>query len=274
MTARIAAGTLRGSRAAIRLLATLVALLGAAPAAAAPSADWRDYTALARTDLTIGPNIELIGNFGVIEPGGEMSVGLRTTLRGPDPFADQSFVASDRLTLGTLSSVNDVRGSMPALIVGLDTFGGTIGFLVSGSGHELRGVRATGASQYGLLVMGSNHEVSMNRVEDNGVAGLLLSGSGNVAAGGTLSANPVGVLVNGTGNTVDGITTEGNAGDGLRAEGSGHLLRNLRTNRNGGNGFALPGSSIALRSSHGRGQRRRRRPRERDEQPRAGQQAR
>ncbi len=94
-----------------------VAALGAAAtvALAQPSTDWRDYTAVARDTLIIGGNIEVMGNFGVVEPGGSLQVGVRTTVRGPVGAPDSSFVAADRVTVGPLASVTDVFANALAL---------------------------------------------------------------------------------------------------------------------------------------------------------------
>ncbi len=68
-----------------------------------PSTNWRDYRAVARESLSIGFNLAYDGNFGVIDPGGDMEVQLNSIL-----FGAGSYAAADSLEIKENTSVQDV----------------------------------------------------------------------------------------------------------------------------------------------------------------------
>lgn len=92
------------SRIAYAALATMVTLGCAATANALPT-DWLAYTAIARTRLDIGSNIEVAGNYAVTQPGGELTLG--TNLFHSSVPAD-SFLAADKMEFITGASANNV----------------------------------------------------------------------------------------------------------------------------------------------------------------------
>jgi hypothetical protein len=164
------------------------------------------------------------------------------------------------------SPVYDITSTGVLTIIGLDTVGGTVGWKVQSNGHDIRGVRASGASEYGIQIIGNNNAVSFNSVEDNAV-GVRIEGDGNDVRGGTVQSNGGdgvviaagasnntfrtatvklngghGIVINGSGNTVrdnkaalDNNT--GNGGDGILVVGTGNTLQNNETNDNGGHGI-------------------------------------
>ena len=85
------------------LAATLV--LGVAATASALPADWLDYTAVAKSRLDIGSNIEVSGNYAVTQPGGQLTLG--TNLFHNSVPAD-SFLAADKMEFTTGASANNV----------------------------------------------------------------------------------------------------------------------------------------------------------------------
>ena len=113
--------------------------------------------------------------------------------------------------------VVDVTSSEPITIIGLDTVGGTIGWRVGTDGHDLKGVRATGASQVGILVVGHDNSVSYNAVRQSAV-GIRVEGSGNDLRGGTVRKQNRGDGVQlgptATANTFRTATVQTNGGQG------------------------------------------------------------
>ena len=82
----------------------------------------------------------------------------------------------------------DISSPDTILVIGLDTVGGTTGWLVQTDAHELRGVRAKGATGPGIEIAGSGNRVSWNVVDENGV-GIKVSGIGNHLQGGKVVRN-------------------------------------------------------------------------------------
>jgi len=137
-------------------------------------------------------------------------------------------------------------------VIGLDTFGGTVGWLLGGSGHELRGVRAAGASLFGIEVDGDSNRVSFNSVSGNG-AGVDVEGSGNNVRGGTIEQNSGDGIAFGaaaTGNVLQGATIQNNAGNGIAVAGDGNTIRdNARVDQNGKNGILVSGSGNLIKGN-------------------------
>ena len=77
-------------------------------------------------------------------------------------------------------------------IIGPDAENGSIGWLVESDGHDIKGVRATGASQVGIEITGDNNSVSFNSVSGSPL-GVKIEGTGNDVRGGTVSDNGTGV---------------------------------------------------------------------------------
>src|SRR5262245_6841031 len=101
-------------RAWARSTAAAVFILGwATSASAQPSTTWTDYTALAGHQLVIGLNIDVFGNFGVIEPSGNPNIDnleleTNTYHLTASPPPDDAYLASDRIVLQNNASANDV----------------------------------------------------------------------------------------------------------------------------------------------------------------------
>jgi len=138
------------------------------------------------------------------------------------------------------------------LVIGLDTVGGTSGWLLSTDGHELRGVRARGASEFGIEVAGDSNKVSWNRVDQNAV-GVGVSGSSNALRGGTVENNSgdgIQFTDTATGNTIQGATVQQNGGNGITVAGAGNTVRdNSRVELNGGHGIAVSGAGNTIKGN-------------------------
>ncbi len=144
--------------------------------------------------------------------------------------------------------VVDVTSTGKLTIVGPDTVGGTIGWLVQSSGHELRGLRASGASQYGAWIKGNDNSVAFNTVSGSPV-GIRIEGINNDVRGGTISGNSGdGVQVaGGPGNKMRGANVQQNSGNGIVVEGSGNTVRdNGRVNNNIKNGILVTGNGNTI----------------------------
>ncbi len=120
-------------------------------------------------------------------------------------------------------------------IIGPDAKNGSIGWLIEGSGHDIKAVRATGASQVGIKITGSNNKVSFNSVSGSPV-GVRIEGTGNDVRGGTVSGNAAGVQLGTTasGNSFGGATVRNNAGVGILVQGPGNTLNGNQVNGNTG----------------------------------------
>jgi hypothetical protein len=139
----------------------------------------------------------------------------------------------------------DISSPDTIVVIGLDTVGGTIGGLLQTDAHELRGVRANGATEAGIQIAGSGNRVSWNVVGGNGV-GINVSGSGNDLRGGTVeksSTDGVRFLPTAQGNVLRGSDVKLNAANGIVVQGSGNTVRdNPRVDSNGKNGVVVAGS--------------------------------
>ena len=97
--------------------------------------------------------------------------------------------------------------------------GGTIGWRVGTDSHELRRVRATGASQVGILVVGNRNSISYNSVRSCAV-GIEIDGDFNDLRGGTVENNTSdGVQLGSTANnnTFRTANVQTNRGRGMAA---------------------------------------------------------
>ena len=132
-----------------------------------------------------------------------------------------------------------ISSSKPLLIIGPDAVGGKVGWLISTGGHELKGLRANGASLYGIQVVGANNKVSWNSVNGNGgaanSAGVRVESNGNDLRGGTVSGNTGdGVQIVGGTNSFQGATVESNTGNGVSISGTNNTIKSNKANKNGG----------------------------------------
>lgn len=162
-----------------------------------------------------------------------------------------------KCTLGQVTAANpaipviDISSTDTIIISGLDTRGGTIGFLVETNGHQLRGVRATNASVAGISILGNNNSVSFNSLANSG-AGLLVSGDVNDIRGGTVEknlGNGVQVTATGDNNTFRGAKVLTNGGNGILVQGSGNTVRdNGQVDNNSLDGINVTGVGNKLRS--------------------------
>ncbi len=135
-----------------------------------------------------------------------------------------------------------VSSSQPLLIIGPDAVGGKVGWLINTGGHELKGLRASGASLYGIQVVGASNKVAWNAVSGNGgdanSAGIRVQSNGNDLRGGTVSGNTGdGVQIVGSTNTFQGATVESNTGNGVFISGTNNTIKSNKANKNGGAGF-------------------------------------
>ncbi|HEY8515324.1 MAG TPA: hypothetical protein VIS07_07415 [Candidatus Binatia bacterium] len=85
--------------------ALLATLCGATAASATPPSEWTAYTALATKRLDIGSNIEVSGNYGVILPGGRLTLGTNTF---HSPTQAGGALVADSMEFTTGASANDV----------------------------------------------------------------------------------------------------------------------------------------------------------------------
>jgi hypothetical protein len=146
------------------------------------------------------------------------------------------FALDPNLPVWTISS------SKPLLIIGPDAVGGKVGWQINTGGHELKGLRANGASLYGIQVIGSNNKVAWNSVSGNGgaanSAGIRVESTGNDLRGGTVSGNTGdGVQIVGGTNSFQGATVENNTGNGVSITGTNNTIKSSKANNNGGAGY-------------------------------------
>ncbi len=97
------------------LTALVLLLAGGHHAEAQPSGTWTDYTALAGSRLEFGVHLSLVGDFGVVEPGGELIIAPGSVHLTANPPPDDALLVADKVVVdGGLdepknrSSVNDV----------------------------------------------------------------------------------------------------------------------------------------------------------------------
>jgi hypothetical protein len=133
-------------------------------------------------------------------------------------------------------------------IIGPDAQGGTIGWLIDSDGHDIRGVRTSGASQIGIKVTGDNNSVSFNSVSDSPV-GVRIEGSSNDVRGGTVSGNTAGVQlgVSAVNNGFRAATVRDNAGIGIAVQGPGNTLDGNRVYGNTGHGIQVTGTATSTK---------------------------
>jgi hypothetical protein len=142
-----------------------------------------------------------------------------------------------------------ISSSKSLLIIGPDSVGGKVGWLINTGGHELKGLRASGASLYGIQVVGGSNKVAWNAVTGNGgdanSAGIRVQSNGNDLRGGTVSGNTGdGVQITGSTNTFQGATVENNTGNGVSISGSNNTIKSSKANKNGVAGFlTTPGAT-------------------------------
>jgi hypothetical protein len=132
--------------------------------------------------------------------------------------------------------VFDITSTGKLTIVSLDSVGGTIGWRVAGNGgHDLKSVRANGASQYGIQINSDSNNVSWNDVSGNGPgAGIQVNGKSNILKGGTVGPNTGdGVQLVGDSNSLSGATIESNTGSGVVVTGNSNQIKSNKANLNG-----------------------------------------
>lgn len=83
------------------VLAVLVGSIASPPSAAA---SWVDYRIVARSRLSIGPNLNLRGNYVVMDPGGTLALGQNSFQLDGSPAP---FMAADTINLGQSASIVD-----------------------------------------------------------------------------------------------------------------------------------------------------------------------
>jgi hypothetical protein len=177
---------------------------------------------------------------------------------------DENVVISNKrltITQCTLARITALDGSLPVvsvstldplLVIGLDSLGGSIGWLVQSSGHEFRGLRATGASDACIAIEGNSNRVSWNNVSQCGV-GIRVTGDSNDLRGGTVELNTgdgVQIGDTGSGNVLQGATVRQNGGNGIAVAGSGNTIKsNARVDQNTLNGVLVTGNGNSIKSN-------------------------
>jgi uncharacterized repeat protein (TIGR01451 family) len=161
-----------------------------------------------------------------------------------------------RVTGAAGSPVWNITSTGKLTISGADSVGGSIGWRVAGNGgHNLKSIRANGATKYGVQIVSSSNSVSWNDVSGNGTAisdaGIRVEGSSNTLKGGTVGSNKGdGVQLIGNSNTLSGSNIVSNTGNGVLVTGSTNKVdSNGRINLNKLNGILVTGSSNTLSSN-------------------------
>ena len=188
--------------------------------------------------------------------GGDKSLTITQCTNAGITAASPALPAWDITTTGKLQ------------IIGPDSVGGTIGWRIATGGHDIRGIRATGASQVGVLAVGSSNAIAFNSISGSPV-GLRVMGLSNDIRGGTVSDNGTGVdlaasaasnvfrtasvrnnvtgiLLQGTGNTVRENRVDLNTGNGIAVGGGTNTVRDNRVSQNTGNGIAVTGATNTI----------------------------
>jgi len=156
-----------------------------------------------------------------------------------------------RVTGAAGSPVWNITNTKKLTIISPDSVGGTVGWRVQTNGHDLKSIRATGASMYGIQIIGNSNSVSTNSVSGS-PEGIRVEGDSNTVKSGTISGNGIGVHFTSTanGNTLSGSTVRNNTGDGIFVEGSGNKLDSDKVYSNGGDGVhtSATATSTTLKS--------------------------
>ena len=136
------------------------------------------------------------------------------------------------------------------LIIGPDSVGGTIGWELVTGGHELKSIRANGATVAGVRVSSNGNKVSFNNIAGTGI-GLDVLGSSNTFKSGTIGPNAGGVHigVGKTGNSVSGATIQDNSLYGVWIEGSSNTLDGNKLYRNAVANVWVTGASNKITSN-------------------------
>jgi hypothetical protein len=95
----------RGATRRAARLALGLALATPGTALAQVPGHWLDYVAVAKSKLVLGSNIEVTGNYAVVDPGGTMTVQTNLFHAASPP---DSLLAADSIELATGASANDV----------------------------------------------------------------------------------------------------------------------------------------------------------------------
>jgi hypothetical protein len=151
-----------------------------------------------------------------------------------------------RVTGAAGSPVWNITSTGKLTIIGPDSVGGSIGWSVGGGGsHNLKSVRANGASLDGILVTSNGNSVSWNDVSSNGngtatAAGIRVSGSSNILKGSTVATNNGdGVQLAGGSNNLSGATIRNNTGNGVLVSATLNTVSSNTVNQNGKNGIMV-----------------------------------
>ena len=181
---------------------------------------------------------EVIGIFSYttenVTLGGTKSLRIATCKHARITAANNALPVFNITTTGILT------------IVSLESVGGSIGWRIETSGHTLKSVSATGASDAGIDVIGNNNTVGWNEVSGSSV-GVRVEGDTNKLTGGNVTENTTGVRLMPTanGNTLQSAKVFENTGAGVIVEGSGNTLKDLRVYSNGGDGVGTAASATS-----------------------------
>jgi hypothetical protein len=139
-----------------------------------------------------------------------------------------------------------VHSSGKLTIIGPDSQGGTIGWLVTSNGNDLKAIRAYSASSIGVQITGNSNSVSFNEVKGS-PTGIQVNGNSNTLTNGSIDGNGAGVVVAGNNNTIQQMKVYSNTGDGLKATGTGTFFKQDTAELNGGNGFNVAASATGTK---------------------------
>jgi parallel beta-helix repeat protein len=206
---------------------------------------------LSRPEGGIPPNHHTVGAAYAAAASGERIGMYSTTTENAVLDGDKSLTITQCTTAGiTADSAAlpawDITSTGTLVIIGPDSFGGTIGWRIATNGHDLRGIRASGASQVGVLVLGSKNAVSYNSVAGSPV-GIRVEGLSNNLRGGTVSDTVTGAeLALSAKSTVFRTATVRNSITGILVRGSSNTVRDNRVYDNSEHGISVPGASNTI----------------------------
>ena len=146
----------------------------------------------------------------------------------------------------------DITSTKKLLIIGPDSVGGKVGWLIEGQGgHELKSIRSNGASEAGVRILTNGNSVSFNNVASGGI-GIDVQGNSNTLKSGTIGPNSgAGVKIGAgkTGNNVSGMTIQNNGDNGVLVEGNSNTIDSNKLSKNAPNGVKVTGGTNTISSN-------------------------
>jgi hypothetical protein len=146
-----------------------------------------------------------------------------------------------------------ISSSKPLMIIGPDAVGGNVGWLINTGGHELKGLRATGASLYGIQVVGPTTRWP-GTPSAGSPARPIAPGSGREQRQRPAGRDRLGqhgrrCQIVGSTNSFQGATVESNTGNGVSISGTNNTIKSNKANKNGGAGFLTTGAATGNKFS-------------------------